>query len=173
MIDISTSHQLESASNASCSEDEGQNSPDVPEPTTTRSSDTSEASPPALKLACDRDAAFNQELLEPQLRHVVATLVADYCRSSYWYEKHSAEAYRSGCTSSELQRNLEGFAENPRAEAAIRFAHAVLITRGRLEPRDFQRVRRQHFTNAELLSIVSLIGLSFHAAMLTNVDELK
>jgi hypothetical protein len=70
------------------------------------------------------------------------------------YEAASRTEY--GLSDDEVARNRAGYATDPITQAALRFAHAALVTRGRLEPSDLRAARRGGASDTDLAELTVL-----------------
>jgi hypothetical protein len=98
-----------------------------------------------------------QSIVSPQRRAQIAAVLAERGGSSPLALRYAAESRdRYGVTDAELARNRDGYAEDPLTEAALRFAHAALVSRGRLQPRDVRSMRRRGASATDLAALVAL-----------------
>jgi hypothetical protein len=103
-----------------------------------------------------------ESILSPQRRSQIAAVLADRGGAAPLARRYAAESRgRFGVAEAELARNRDGYAEDPLTEAALRFAHAALITRGRLQPRDVRALRRHGAGDAD---VAALVALAAHVA---------
>ena len=103
-----------------------------------------------------------ESIVSPQRRSQIAAVLAERGGSAPLARRYAAESRgRFGVTEAELARNREGYADDPLTEAALRFAHAALITHGRLQSRDVRALRRR---GANTSDAAALIALAAHVA---------
>jgi uncharacterized peroxidase-related enzyme len=97
---------------------------------------------------------------------VVAELNAcDYCLSAHTYlGKNLAKL-----DDAEIDRNRLGGSNDPKADAAVRFASRVVRQRGRVDPAHVEAVRRAGYTDAEIVEIVQHVALNTWTNYVNNV----
>jgi hypothetical protein len=85
------------------------------------------------------------------------------------YDRESQTEH--GVSQAELERNRDGYSEDPLTEAALRFAHAALVTRGRLEPRDVRAAERRGVGGEDLAALTALAAQIAAEIITVNADE--
>ena len=95
-------------------------------------------------------------LFEPGPRAQIKAVLAHPAGNGRLAGRYQAVCRAHGITEDELRHNLDGDAADARLQAAIRYAHAVLITNGRLGPADAQRAVRAGLTARERAALVAL-----------------
>jgi len=71
----------------------------------------------------------------------------------------------SGLPNEDMELNREGHSTDPKADAALQFAHKVAQTRGHVTITDFDAVRAAGYSDAQIVDIVAELAFSF----LTNI----
>jgi hypothetical protein len=100
-----------------------------------------------------------ESIVSPQRRVQIAAALAERGGSQALARRYAAEGRdRFGLSDAELARNREGYAADPLTEAGLRFAHAALVTRGRLDERDVRALRRRGGSDADVAALVALAG---------------
>jgi uncharacterized peroxidase-related enzyme len=80
----------------------------------------------------------------------------DYCLSAHTYlAKHVAKL-----DASEIAANRNGISNDPRADAAVRFARKVAELRGHVSDEDVRAVRTAGYTDGEIVEIVLHVALN-------------
>lgn len=115
-------------------------------------------SPASLEGYLNLSAALSGGRLPAQLREQIALTVAgangcDYCASA-----HTFLGERLGVDESE--ENLRGKSSDPKIAAALQFAKAVVVNRGRVSDAEFGEVRAAGFSEEEVIEIVSHVALN-------------
>lgn len=122
-------------------------------------------SPAALEGYLGLSGALGKGTLDARTRTRIALLVAelnrcDYCLSAHTYlGKNLAKL-----DDAELAANRDAASGDPKAAAALRFARAVVVERGRVSAAEVDAVKAAGYTDAQILEIV----LHVAANTLTN-----
>lgn len=109
--------------------------------------------------------------LDAKLREQIALAVAGANGCSYCASAHTALGSLAGLTPDELESSLQGRSEDPRTEAALRFARRVLETRGDIEDADLAAVYAAGFGVSEAVEIVAHVALNVFTNYLNNVAD--
>ena len=83
----------------------------------------------------------------------------------------SAIAPRSGLTASDLVEGRSASAKDARTDAALKFAAAVLETKGKVSDDDLRVVRKAGFGDTEIVEIVASVVVGCFTNFLNNVAE--
>lgn len=110
--------------------------------------------------------------LNGRLRESVALAVAqsngcDYCLSAHSY----LGANLAKLDATEIARNRAGGSNDPRSDAALRFALRIVETRGRVSDAELAQVRSAGFSEAQLVEIVGLVAVNVFTNYLNNLAE--
>jgi hypothetical protein len=111
-------------------------------------------------------------MVSPKRRSQIAAVLAasgGSSRLAMVYDAQSRMQY--GVPAGELERNRDGYAEDPVTEAALRFAHAAFVTRGRLEPRDVRAARRRGASDDDLAALAALAAQVASEIIALNARE--
>lgn len=101
-----------------------------------------------------------ESIVNPQRRVQIAAALAERGGSQSLARRYAAESRnRYGVSQAELERNRNGYAEDPLTEAALRFAHAALVTHGRLQLRDVRALRRRGAGEGDIATLVALAAI--------------
>ena len=118
-------------------------------------------SPAALEGYLGLNGALAKGALDPQTRERIALAVAqlngcDYCLSAHTYlGKNLAKL-----DDAEIAANRNGASTDPKANAAVRFAVALVHNRGQVSAADVLAVKEAGFSEAELVEIVAHVALN-------------
>jgi uncharacterized peroxidase-related enzyme len=122
-------------------------------------------SPAALEGYLGLSGALGKGTLPGQTGERIALAVAeingcDYCLSAHTYlGKHVAKL-----DDAEMTANRNGGSNDPKADAAVRFAAKIARERGRVSDDDLQAVKAAGYTDAQIVEMVLHVALS----VLTN-----
>jgi uncharacterized peroxidase-related enzyme len=128
-------------------------------------------SPDALKAISDMHATLGKSL-GPQTReriHIATAEVngCDYCLSAHTF----LGGKLSGLSKEDMELNRTGHSTDPKADAALQFAHKVAQTRGHVTAADFDAVRAAGYSDAQIVDIVAELAFSFVTNIFNNTFE--
>jgi uncharacterized peroxidase-related enzyme len=128
-------------------------------------------SPAALEGYLGLSKALNRTL-DARIREQIALATAqvsgcDYCLSAHSY----LGANLAKLSTAEITLNRQGRSSDARANAALTFARAVAMSRGKVTDADIAAVRSAGFTEAELVEIVASVALNVLTNLINNVAE--
>lgn len=118
-------------------------------------------SPAALEGYLGLMGALNKGSLPAPTRERIALAVAEingcsYCLSAHTYlGKNVAKL-----DDAEMTANRSGASNDPKADAAVRFAAKVTLNRGRVSPADIQALKLAGYDDAQLIEIVQHVALN-------------
>ncbi len=118
-------------------------------------------SPAALEGYLGMSGALGKGALPAATRERIALAVAeingcDYCLSAHTYIGKNLLKLDDA----EMTANRSGASNDPKADAAVRFAAAITKARGHVAEADFATVRLAGYTDAQLLEIVQHVALN-------------
>ncbi|NIY76053.1 carboxymuconolactone decarboxylase family protein [Thalassospira sp. HF15] len=118
-------------------------------------------SPAALEGYLGLNGALSKGALDPQTRERIALAVAqlngcDYCLSAHTYlGKNLAKL-----DDAEIAANRNGTSTDQKADAAVRFAVALVKNRGQVSEGDVSAAKLAGYSEAELVEIVAHVALN-------------
>ena len=133
-------------------------------------------SPAALEGYLGVIEALSKGSLDPKTHERIALAVAEINGCSYCLSAHSYLArHVAKLDDAELTANRNGSSNDPKAEAAVRFAAAVVRERGHVSDADVAAVKAAGFDDAELVEIVLHVALNtltnyVNEVALTEID---
>ena len=133
-------------------------------------------SPAALEGHLGMSGALGKGALPAATRERIALAVAeingcDYCLSAHTYlGKNLAKL-----DDAEITANRSGASNDPKADAAVRFAAQVTRARGHITDADFAAVKLAGYTDAQIVEIVQHVALNtwtnyFNEVFQTEID---
>ena len=133
------------------------------------------ASPAVLDGYLSFGAALGKGLLTPGAREQIALVAAAENSCAYCYAAHHVLGARAGVSAEDLAAGASAGASDPRVAAALRFARAVLRTRGFVSDAELAEVRAAGYTDGEIGEIVGAVALNvftnyFNSVAQTDVD---
>ena len=131
--------------------------------------------PAALESYLGFNKALSSGKLDPKLREQLAVMVAGFNGCDYCASAHTFLGNKTGVDSTELQANLEGHSLDRKTQAALRFAMALMETRGQVNDETLQAVQSAGYTDEEVIEILAHVALNtfsnyFNQTAQTNID---
>lgn len=133
-------------------------------------------SPAALEGYLAMSGALSKGALPTATRERIALAIAQvngcgYCLSAHTFFGRSA----AKLDDAEITANRNGASNDPKADAAVRFAVKVARERGGVAEDDVEAVRAAGYSNAQLVEIVQLVALNtftnyFNEVFQTEID---
>ncbi|MEV0296609.1 carboxymuconolactone decarboxylase family protein [Nocardia sp. NPDC050710] len=117
-----------------------------------------------------RDALTGSKL-DARTREQLALLVAHENGCDYCIAAHTMRAGRMGFSENEIADTRAARADDPHADAVLRFAHTVLHERGRVDDDLLESVRQRGVTDAELSETVGHVALNILSNYFNHVAE--
>jgi uncharacterized peroxidase-related enzyme len=119
------------------------------------------SSPAALEGYLGLSGALSKGVLSAQTRERIALAVAEingcgYCLSAHTYIARNV----AKLDDAEITANRNGASNDAKADAAVKFAVAVVETRGHVTEPDLAAVRQAGFADAEIVEIVLHVALN-------------
>ena len=123
--------------------------------------------------------AFSQAMsgasLPADMREQISLAIAGINNCEYCASAHTAIGGTLGLDVNELTANINGMSRDAKVGAAMKFARAVIDTRGGVEDADLQAVREAGFGDAEIVEIIALVAINiftnyFNHAAQTELD---
>jgi uncharacterized peroxidase-related enzyme len=133
-------------------------------------------SPAALEGYLGVMTALSKGRLDPKTHERIALAVAEINGCSYCLSAHSYLArHVAKLDDAELTANRNGASNDPKADAAVRFAAAIVRERGRVSDADVKAVKKAGFDDAQLVEIVAHVALNtltnyVNEVALTEID---
>jgi uncharacterized peroxidase-related enzyme len=125
-------------------------------------------SPAALEAYLDFSDALGRGLLNAKVREQIAVAVAAANSCEYCLSAHTAIGKMVGLSEHELAASRQAKSDDPKIDAALHFAHEVVVRRGELAASDIEAVRRAGYSDGEIAEIIANIALN----MFTNYFNL-
>ena len=118
-------------------------------------------SPAALEGYLGMSGALGHGALPPATRERIALAVAEvngcfYCLSAHTYLARNV----ARLDDAEITANRSGASNDPKADAAVRFAAQVTQARGHVDAAALQAVRTAGYTDAQVIEIVQHVALN-------------
>lgn len=119
---------------------------------------------PFTQAVLDFDSALATGSIDNPIGEQLAIAVANENRCSYCLAAHTAAARAYGVSPEDAAAARSGSASDPKVEAALQFAQALVRNRGCVDDSDLSRARTAGWTDGQ---IVEILGIAV-ANILTN-----
>lgn len=113
-------------------------------------------SPAALATYLNLNDAIAKGSLGAGVREQLAVAIANESGCEYCASAHTAIGKMSGVPADELARNLRGQATDPKVQAGIDLARAIVEKRGFVEDADLAAARKGGLSDAEVLEVLAV-----------------
>ena len=118
-------------------------------------------SPAALEGYLGLSAALGKGTLTAATRERIALAVAEINGCSYCLSAHSYLGKNlAKLDDAEILANRKGHSNDPKADAAVRFAANVTMTRGHVSDEDLRAVKLAGYDDAQIVEIVQHVALN-------------
>lgn len=128
-------------------------------------------SPAALKAYLDFSGALAGGELQPQLREQIALTVGTANQCEYCVSAHTAIGKGAGLSHNELVSARQASSSNPKANAALTFARAVVAAKGNVTNNELQALQSAGYSAGEVVEIVAHIGLNIFTNYFNHVAQ--
>ena len=126
-------------------------------------------SPAALEAYLGFGKALGGGSLGARLREAIALAVSGANGCQYCASAHTAVGKMLGMDDTELARNRKGRSGDPKVEAALKFANAMVAKRGWVSDEDVERVRDAGYDDGEIVEIVATVGVNIFSNYFNHV----
>ncbi len=128
-------------------------------------------SPAALKAYLDFAGALADGVLEPKLREQIALTVGAENGCEYCVSAHTALGKGAGLSSDELTAARKATSSDAKANAALKFARTVVVTKGNVTDQDMQNLRAANYTDGQIAEIVAHVGMNVFTNYFNHVAQ--
>lgn len=127
-------------------------------------------SPAALEGYLGLSSSLNKGTLPPDIARRIALAIAEFNGSDYSLSSniHLARTTEKLCDA-EITANRNGYSNNPKAEAAVRFALAVARARGHVSREQFDALIVSGYGHGQAVEIVHHVALAILSNYLNQV----
>jgi uncharacterized peroxidase-related enzyme len=114
----------------------------------------------ALQAMWSAFGALGRGSLPPALGERIAVAVAERNACHYCLAAHTALGRKAGVSEAELHRAQHGRSDDPRIEAALRFALQLVKQRGSVDDASVQAVRQAGYSDEAIVEILAHVALN-------------
>ncbi len=112
--------------------------------------------------------ALSQGVLDARLRERIALEVGQANGCDYCVSAHNLLGKLAGLDEQERKQNRQGRSGDPKADAALQFASAVLDQRGAVSDDQIEQVRQAGYSEAEVAEIIAHVALNVFTNSFNN-----
>ncbi len=127
-------------------------------------------SPAALNSYMQQKSALDTGSLGPKFGESLAIAFANFSRCGYCLAAHNAIGKMVGLSDEERELNRNGSSGDPKTQAAIDFARAIVEHRGHIAHEDFVTAR-EHLSEEEVLEVVTITTFNLFTNYMNNILE--
>jgi AhpD family alkylhydroperoxidase len=133
------------------------------------------SAPAALEAYLNFGAALGAGRLDAKFREQIALAVAQANSCEYCLSAHSAIGQLVGLKPEELLASREAHAEDPKRDAGLQFAQALVVQRGEVSDQSIAQVKAAGYTDGDIAEIVANVAVNiftnyFNHVARTEVD---
>jgi len=122
-------------------------------------------SPAALKAFLGLHGISSAGSLDPQTRERIALTLAEQNGCQYCVSAHTAIGRKAGLDNDEIEANRSGTSRDARAEAAVKFARALVEHTGEVTNSELDEIRDAGYSESDIVEIITHVGMN----VLTNI----
>ncbi len=128
-------------------------------------------SPAALEAYLNLSGSLSSGSLSAGLREQIALAVAEANSCQYCLSAHTAIGKLVGLDESELVAARRSASSDAKAEAALRFAQSIVVTRGNVTDHEVNRVKEAGYTDGEIAEIVANVAANIFTNYFNHVAQ--
>ncbi len=128
-------------------------------------------SPTVLEVYLGFSGGLGGGLLSAKVREQIALAVADANSCEYCLSAHTAIGKMVGLNENEIAASRRATSGDVRTDAALKFAHQIVVKRGEVDDRDVQAVRAGGFSDGEITEIVANVALNIFTNYFNHVAQ--
>ncbi len=128
-------------------------------------------SPAALEAYLGFGKALGGGSLSAKLREQIALTTANANACEYCASAYTALGKKFGIDAAELKRNLQASSRDPKVEAALQFARAVVVRQGWVTDEELHRVRDAGYEDGEINEIIAATAITIFSNYFNHVAE--
>ncbi|MBK7598307.1 MAG: carboxymuconolactone decarboxylase family protein [Acidobacteria bacterium] len=128
-------------------------------------------SPAALEGYLSFSGALGDGLLKAKVREQIALTVADANNCEYCLSAHTAIGKMVGLNDSEIVSSRQASSGDAKTDAALKFAHQIVVKRGEVLNSEIETVRNAGFSDGEITEIVANVALNIFTNYFNHVAQ--
>lgn len=128
-------------------------------------------SPAVLEAYLNFSGALSNGTLSGKLREEIALIAAETNGCGYCASAHTAIGKMVGLDETAILAAREGNSANAQDDAALKFAHQVIVNRGQVSEADLAAVKTAGFTDGEIGEIVGAVALNIFTNYFNEIAQ--
>jgi uncharacterized peroxidase-related enzyme len=129
--------------------------------------------PAALEGLMGLGAALARGALDEKTRERLALAIAESNLCAYCLSAHTAIAGKIGLSRLEIDDAIRASADDPRTDAILKLARAIVVQRGELSDADLVRARAGGLSDGEIVETVANVALNIFENYVSHVARLS
>jgi len=130
-------------------------------------------SPAALGAYLAFSQAIGESAISPALREQLALTAAGINSCDYCASAHTLMGKGAGVDPDELARNLSGESSDPKTQAALSFATAIVDQRGFVDDAALAAVRGAGYSQEEIVEIITVVSINIFTNYFNHIAEVE
>ncbi len=110
-------------------------------------------------------------VLSPQLREQIALAVAEINSCEYCLSAHAAIGKMVGLSERELTSGRQSFSDEPKIDAALKFARTTVVSQGQVTTDDLNRLRQAGYADAEIAELIANVILNIFTNYFNHIAQ--
>jgi len=128
-------------------------------------------SPAALKSFLGLHGIAGDGALDAKTRERIELTIAERNACQYCVSAHTAIGRKTGLDTAEMLANRIGRSSDPKAEAALRFARALVEDMGEITEAEFDAVRAAGHSDGEIVEIITHVAMNIFTNLLGKATQ--
>jgi uncharacterized peroxidase-related enzyme len=128
-------------------------------------------SPAVLEAYLNFSSLLSTGKLNARLREQIAITVAEANACEYCLSAHSAIGKMVGLSEDEISANRQSKSNDAKTEAALNFAHRIVVSRGELNDADVNIVRQAGFDDGEIAELIANVALNIFTNYFNHIAQ--
>ena len=130
-------------------------------------------SPAALKALMGSFASLDEGVLAGKVHEALALRVGEAHGCRYCVAAHTAKAQMAGVSAEETVAFRKGETDDPKLNAMLAFAGAMVEKRGSVSDDELQALRDQGWTDNEIVEAIAIVALNTYTNYVNAVVQTK
>lgn len=128
-------------------------------------------SPATLGFYLNASSALGKSHLGGKLRELIDLAVSEVNDCQYCLSAHATIVKNFGVTDEQINEARRGKATDPKTQAALQFAQAIVINRGRVSDQHLATVREAGFTEGQITEIIAAVALKVFTNYFSHIAD--
>ena len=128
-------------------------------------------SPVALKIYLALSGALKESTLSPRARDTLSLAIVQEAKCGYCVSAHAVMAKGAGFTPEQIEAARAGKSTDPKDQAALDIALAMVRNNGFVDDRSIAAGRQAGLTDAELAEIAAVVALNLYTSYFNHLVQ--